>query len=258
MEAELDDLTRRLGDALDTKTPLKWKLTKENPPTTPPPDNQNEDDFKLGQCEQCGLDVKGEASVVKGLHYHPKCFTCDECKRPIGSEKYFVIKGKKYCQNDKHKHLDKCAKCGKPIEENAIRNSTGETYHADCFTCAKCQVVLNGRYFNVGNDKLCEDCFEKTRDKCYRCSMPILEASLTALERIYHPDCFKCSMCPKTLQGRQFFITEDTNEPICKDDFEKFVAKSCNGCKQPIVAERYVSLSNGENFHQKCYSERDR
>ena len=36
------------------------------------------------------------------------------------------------------------------------------------------------------------------------------------------------------------------------------MAKSCNGCKQPIVAERYVSLSNGENFHQKCYSERDR
>ena len=59
----------------------------------------------LGQCEQCGLDVKGEASVVKGLHYHPKCFTCDECKRPIGSEKYFVIKGKKYCQNDKHVSL---------------------------------------------------------------------------------------------------------------------------------------------------------
>ena len=48
MEAELDDLTRRLGDALDTKTPLKWKSTKENPPTTPPLDNQNEDDFKLG------------------------------------------------------------------------------------------------------------------------------------------------------------------------------------------------------------------
>ena len=148
------------------------------------------------------------------------------------------------------KHLEKCAKCGKPIEENAIRTSTGETYHADCFTCAKCQVVLNGRYFNVGKDKLCEDCFEvflrtpiklmkllsvmktvlqnvhwpfqKTRDKCYRCSLPILEASLTALERIYHPDCFKCSMCPKTLQGRQFFITEDTNEPICKDDFEKW------------------------------------
>ena len=59
----------------------------------------------LGQCEECGLDVKGEASVVKGLHYHPKCFTCDECKRPIGSEKYFVIKGKKYCQNDKHVSL---------------------------------------------------------------------------------------------------------------------------------------------------------
>ena len=59
----------------------------------------------LGQCEECGLDVKGEASVVKGLHYHPKCFTCDECKRPIGSEKYFVIKRKKYCQNDKNVSL---------------------------------------------------------------------------------------------------------------------------------------------------------
>ena len=71
MEAELDDLTRRLGDALDTKTPLKWKLTKENPPTTPPPDDQNEDDFRLGTVNNsCNLQI----TTYFNCNLQPDCF----------------------------------------------------------------------------------------------------------------------------------------------------------------------------------------
>ena len=64
---------------------------------------------------------------------------------------------------------------------------------------------------------------QKTREKCHRCSRPIMESSLRALERIYHPECFRCSMCPKTLEGTQFFVTNDTKEPVCKEDFERLV-----------------------------------
>jgi len=263
--SELDDLTQRLLDSLNcTASPGKKPLpniggnTDKNP-TSGPDKSQDDDDDKLGVCGKCSGDVRGEATVVKGLHYHPNCFTCDECFKPIGSQKYFVINGKKICQNDKNKHLDKCGKCGLVIEEKAIRTQgSDEVFHADCFTCAKCGIVLHGKFFNLDNDRLCEDDFLKTREKCHRCSQPIMESSLRALERIYHPECFRCSMCPKTLEGTQFFITNDTKEPVCKEDFERFVAMCCDGCKEPIVAERYVSLSTGENFHQKCYNAQNR
>ena len=57
------------------------------------------------------------------------------------------------------KHLDKCKKCNQAIEENAIRTQEDDVYHADCFTCTQCGVVLHGKFFNVKDDKLCEDCF---------------------------------------------------------------------------------------------------
>jgi len=258
---ELDDLTKLLVDALDTKTTIKpdveTTIKPEPKPIMSPLSPQEDDNYNLGTCGKCGTEVKREANVVKGVHYHPDCFACDDCKKPLGTQKYFIIGGKKYCQNDKLKHLDKCKKCNQAIEENAIRTQEDDVYHADCFTCTQCGVVLHGKFFNVKDDKLCEDCFTKTREKCHRCSRPIYEASLRAMERIYHPECFKCSLCPKTLEGTQFFITDDTKEPVCKEDFERYVAKCCEGCKEPIVAERYLSLSNGENFHQKCYNERN-
>ena len=57
------------------------------------------------------------------------------------------------------KHLDKCKKCKQAIEENAIRTQEDDVYHADCFTCTQCGVVLHGKFFNVKDEKLCEDCF---------------------------------------------------------------------------------------------------
>merc|ERR1719450_768071 len=93
--------------------------TEKNVQSDPEKPLDNEDNLSV--CGKCSGDVRGEATVVKGLHYHPNCFTCDECFKPIGSQKYFVINGKKICQNDKNKHLDKCGKCGLVIEEKAIR-----------------------------------------------------------------------------------------------------------------------------------------
>ena len=44
---------------------------------------------------------------------------------------------------------------------------------------------------------------QATREKCARCSEPILETTLKALERSYHPHCFTCSHCPLSLDGIQ-------------------------------------------------------
>lgn len=58
--------------------------------------------FFSGNCHLCGNDIHGEASVVGDVHYHPKCFTCSECKEPLGTDKYYIINGKNYCSKDRY------------------------------------------------------------------------------------------------------------------------------------------------------------
>lgn len=242
----VDDLSDLLADTVVQKTTFTtWSI----------PDPALDPDIKLGDCGKCGLAVKGAASLVKGVHFHPDCHACDDCKKPLGSQQFFIIKGKNYCMNDKNKYLERCQSCHEYIESNAIRvKGTDNAYHPDCFVCTKCGIVLHGKFFTVENETLCEEDFVKTRDTCFNCSRPILESSLKALSRLYHPECFSCSMCPQILNGKEFFVTEDATEPVCKQDYERFIAKICDGCKKAIIQERYVNLSTGENYHQNCYT----
>ena len=51
-----------------------------------------------------------------------------------------------------------------------------------------------------------------------------MEAKLKALGGAYHPNCFICSMCPRSLEGVEFFVTEE-NKPICKDDYARYILR---------------------------------
>ena len=63
------------------------------------------------------------------------------------------------------KFLDNCTKCGKIIENETIRpKESGKPYHADCFCCTKCGVSLQGKYFNVAGEMLCEDDFAVSKN----------------------------------------------------------------------------------------------
>ena len=61
---------------------------------------------------------------------------------------------------------------------------------------------------------------QASRETCARCGRAIMEATLKALGQVYHPNCFVCSMCPQSLEGVEFFVTED-NKPMCKEDFAR-------------------------------------
>lgn len=248
----LDDLTRQLMEALDTNEVVGWKESVDQVPTSTATSNGGGAPF--GNCASCASAIDGEASVVGSAHYHPKCFTCADCKAPLGTDKYYIIGGKNYCSKDRYKFLDNCTKCGKIIENETIRpKESGKPYHADCFCCTKCGVSLQGKYFNVAGEMLCEDDFAESRETCSRCGRAIMEATLKALGQVYHPNCFVCSMCPQSLEGAEFFVTED-NKPMCKDDFARFMAKTCDGCQKKIIDETLIATNSGKHFHKDCYN----
>jgi len=71
----------------------------------------------------------------------------------------------------------------------------GKPYHKDHFLCASCNDSLSGKYFNDNGNPKCEKCFSKIAKICAGCSKPILEKQYSAMDRIWHLECFKCGVC---------------------------------------------------------------
>ncbi|KAJ7324633.1 hypothetical protein JRQ81_017653 [Phrynocephalus forsythii] len=102
-----------------------------------------------------------------------------------------------------------------------------------------------------------EASFEKTLEQCSVCAKPIMERILRATGKTYHPHCFTCVVCQRSLDGVPF--TVDTGGNIyCIEDFHRQFAPRCSVCKEPIMPAqgqeetvRIVALDR--DFHVQCY-----
>ncbi|XP_026744462.1 lipoma-preferred partner homolog [Trichoplusia ni] len=157
-----------------------------------------------------------------------------------------------YCGN--------CYKCGEKI----MGETTGCTameriYHIKCFCCHQCTINLQGRpFYAVQGRALCERDYLDTLEKCCVCGDPILDRILRATGKPYHPRCFTCVVCQKSLDGIPFTV-DAVNRIHCIEDFHKRYAPRCARCREPIVPEsgaeetvRIVALD--KSFHVACYA----
>lgn len=117
-----------------------------------------------------------------------------------------------------------CVKCnGRVIGENSGCSAMDQIYHIECFTCCQCQVNLQGRaFYPIENQPFCEEDYLNTLEKCSVCVKPILERILRATGKPYHPQCFCCIVCGKSLDGIPFTV-DATNQIHCIEDFHKYV-----------------------------------
>lgn len=79
-------------------------------------------------------------------NWHPNCFVCSACKKPIGSGSFHIEEGQPYCLDDYRRMFQaKCTGCDFPIEPgDKYLEAMGGTYHAECFTCSvSCQEMLD-------------------------------------------------------------------------------------------------------------------
>lgn len=156
-------------------------------------------------------------------------------------------------------YFGRCARCG----ENVVGEGTGctamdQVFHVDCFTCITCNSKLRGQpFYAVEKKAYCEPCYINTLERCNVCSKPIMERILRATGKAYHPHCFTCVMCHRSLDGIPF--TVDAGGLIhCIEDFHKKFAPRCSVCKEPIMPApgqeetvRIVALDR--DFHVQCY-----
>ncbi|GFN96397.1 lipoma-preferred partner-like protein [Plakobranchus ocellatus] len=115
-----------------------------------------------------------------------------------------------------------CGRCLQTIsgDTNAC-SALDNVYHIGCFTCVGCNVPLQGKsFFAMETKPYCEACYVNTLERCSVCSKPITDRLLRATGKPYHPDCFTCVVCGKSLDGIPFTV-DATNQIHCIEDFHK-------------------------------------
>ncbi|XP_063218940.1 lipoma-preferred partner homolog [Bacillus rossius redtenbacheri] len=152
-----------------------------------------------------------------------------------------------------------CTSCGeRVVGEGSGCTAMDQVYHISCFTCQHCAIQLQGKPFYALDGKpYCEEDYLNTLEKCSVCMKPILDRILRATGKPYHPQCFTCIVCGKSLDGIPFTV-DATNQIHCIEDFHKKFAPRCCVCKLPIMPEpgqeetvRVVALDR--SFHISCY-----
>ncbi|XP_013187640.2 lipoma-preferred partner homolog [Amyelois transitella] len=152
-----------------------------------------------------------------------------------------------------------CIKCNeKVIGESSGCTAMGNMYHVKCFCCYHCNTNLQGKpFYAVEGQPYCEADYYETLEKCSVCYKPILDRILRATGKPYHPSCFTCVVCGKSLDGIPFTV-DAMNQIHCIDDFHKKFAPRCCVCELPIMPEegeeetvRVVALDR--SFHVRCY-----
>ncbi|KAM6921834.1 LOW QUALITY PROTEIN: lipoma-preferred partner [Xenentodon cancila] len=155
-------------------------------------------------------------------------------------------------------YFGRCASCG----ENVVGEGTGctamdQVFHVDCFVCMTCNTKLRGKpFYAVEKKAYCEPCYINTLETCTICSKPIMERILRATGKAYHPHCFTCVVCHRSL-GIPFTV-DASNHIHCIEDFHKKFAPRCCVCSDPIMPApgqeetvRIVALDR--DFHVQCY-----
>ncbi|XP_020774401.1 lipoma-preferred partner [Boleophthalmus pectinirostris] len=156
-------------------------------------------------------------------------------------------------------YFGRCASCG----ENVVGEGTGctamdQVFHVDCFVCMTCSSKLRGKpFYAVDKKAYCEPCYVNTLETCNSCSKPIMERILRATGKAYHPHCFTCVVCHRSLDGVPFTV-DASNHIHCIQDFHKKFAPRCCVCHEPIMPApgqeetvRIVALDR--DFHVQCY-----
>uniref|UniRef100_F6U088 Zyxin n=1 Tax=Ciona intestinalis TaxID=7719 RepID=F6U088_CIOIN len=152
-----------------------------------------------------------------------------------------------------------CERCNGVVEgENVGCTAMDRTFHITCFTCLKCHRNLHGeQFYCVDKDPWCDKCYMNSLEKCTVCNETITDRILRATNKPYHPHCFQCVMCGKSLDGVPFTVDEK-NEVHCVEDYHKKYAPRCSVCQEAIMPEkgkeetvRIVALER--SFHVDCY-----
>eukprot|EP00095_Tigriopus_kingsejongensis_P010578 maker-scaffold1298_size49789-snap-gene-0.9 protein:Tk10578 transcript:maker-scaffold1298_size49789-snap-gene-0.9-mRNA-1 annotation:"PREDICTED: leupaxin-like" len=142
-----------------------------------------------------------------------------------------------------------CNDCGQPILGKVV-TALGKLWHPEHFVCFQCKEELGGRiFFEKDGHAFCEEDYNQTFSPlCGKCSEPIQDRCVTAVDKTWHPDCFACVECHKAF-NEDCYLEKD-GEPYCQNCFQDKYYPKCGACGLAI-SNNYVS-HHDTPWHMKC------
>ncbi|UMM30755.1 hypothetical protein L5515_012505 [Caenorhabditis briggsae] len=105
------------------------------------------------KCSKCSKSIISDCLNALQKKWHPTCFTCAHCQKPFGNSAFYLEAGLPYCEQDWNAlFTTKCVSCRYPIEAgDRWVEALGNAFHSNCFTCARCNINLEGESFFAKN-----------------------------------------------------------------------------------------------------------
>ncbi|XP_053558033.1 paxillin isoform X4 [Bombina bombina] len=261
---ELDELMASLSDF---KFMAQGKSVSNSPPTGAPKPGSQLDNMlgslqsdlnKLGVatvakgvCGACKKPIAGQVVTAMGKTWHPEHFVCTHCQEEIGSRNFFERDGQPYCEKDYHNLFSpRCYYCNGPILDKVV-TALDRTWHPEHFFCAQCGAFFGPEGFHERDGKAyCrKDYFDMFAPKCGGCTQAILENYISALNTLWHPECFVCRECFTPFINGSFF--EHDGQPYCEVHYHERRGSLCSGCQKPITGRCITAM--GKKFHPEHF-----
>ncbi|XP_063769210.1 paxillin isoform X4 [Pseudophryne corroboree] len=262
---ELDELMASLSDF---KIMSKGMPVNSSPPPSSAPKPGSQLDNMLGSlqsdlnklgvatvakgvCGACKKPIAGQVVTAMGRTWHPEHFVCTHCQEEIGSRNFFERDGQPYCEKDYHNLFSpRCFYCNGPILDKVV-TALDRTWHPEHFFCAQCGAFFGPEGFHERDGKAyCrKDYFDMFAPKCGGCTHAILENYISALNTLWHPECFVCRECFTPFINGSFF--EHDGQPYCEVHYHERRGSLCSGCQKPITGRCITAM--GKKFHPEHF-----
>lgn len=256
---ELDELMASLSD---------FKVQSNIQSQAPPPAPPNKLDNMLGSlqsdlnrlgvqtvakgvCGACKKPIVGQVVTAMGKTWHPEHFVCTHCLEEIGSKNFFERDGLPYCETDYHNLFSpRCHYCNGPILDKVV-TALDKTWHPEHFFCAQCGDFFGPEGFHEKDGKaFCRrDYFDVFAPKCGGCARAIFENYISALNSLWHPECFVCRECYTPFINGSFFDHE--GQPFCESHYHERRGSLCSGCQKPITGRCITAMA--KKFHPEHF-----
>ncbi|XP_063769206.1 paxillin isoform X2 [Pseudophryne corroboree] len=204
-----------------------------------------------GVCGACKKPIAGQVVTAMGRTWHPEHFVCTHCQEEIGSRNFFERDGQPYCEKDYHNLFSpRCFYCNGPILDKVV-TALDRTWHPEHFFCAQCGAFFGPEGFHERDGKAyCrKDYFDMFAPKCGGCTHAILENYISALNTLWHPECFVCRECFTPFINGSFF--EHDGQPYCEVHYHERRGSLCSGCQKPITGRCITAM--GKKFHPEHF-----
>ncbi|XP_060541132.1 paxillin isoform X2 [Pantherophis guttatus] len=204
-----------------------------------------------GVCGACKKPIAGQVVTAMGKTWHPEHFVCTHCQEEIGSRNFFERDGQPYCERDYHNLFSpRCYYCNGPILDKVV-TALDRTWHPEHFFCAQCGAFFGPEGFHEKDGKAyCrKDYFDMFAPKCGGCARAILENYISALNTLWHPECFVCRECFTPFINGSFF--EHDGQPYCEVHYHERRGSLCSGCQKPITGRCITAMA--KKFHPEHF-----